>query len=704
MSPTCEVDSPIHQTTKRSNRTALACSNCRKGKIKCVVDDSDICRHCRIHNFSCVRLKSQRGKWSRAAKRSGHVSEPTESTPSTNTQQEIIAPQSASPTSSKSLQPHADAVPPNDVVDVEGALHFKVDNALFPLGVLAQASRQIQDNSDSAIQPESPSDQSSPAAWGSSRMLGVANTAYFREDIRHQLAVDPAAKGAASILTEGIITTAQAHELFDLFFTRLNPQIGLLSKAMNNPQLCNSRSPFLFTAVCAIAARYYQSGILYNSVIQHARRAGMEAMLSSKSTATVQGFILLATWSQPSASYETDNAYLYAGIALRIGIEIGLHRKTVLRYPDNMDLNIKEMYIQELLARERTWMCCFVLDRSMSAQTGKPPQVPETFGVRDVDHWYHQPGCTLSDVFISATAQLLRHLYRCFDVLYSNNDTFTGMSTSLNYQVVVRDLNWRLDGWSQIWERNLRNFSRDHQDQGALDMYLSYLRLLKAFYNLIPLSFGLHHCTIDGYNKVDQISFVTRCYDCAVTAVKVTKEELPASSVFKFTTDQHVVAITYSACFLLKLIGPEFRHLFDEDQVIGLVEDAANLLRDASDDENHIPYLYSIFIRKHLALHRSARMRSAKPTSSSSSSSSSKTPDGVNLMIANPIQDTWANDLNVASDGSINLVSAMGGTETFRPVQEQMSFDWFDSVLGLQNQYQDPLSLQQGFGWPDQLS
>lgn len=69
--------------------------------------------------------------------------------------------------------------------------------------------------------------------------------------------------------------------------------------------------------VCAVSARFYKKGILYNVLLQHARRSGLEAMQTAKSTATVQGFVILATWSQPSVSYETDNAYLYAGIAIR---------------------------------------------------------------------------------------------------------------------------------------------------------------------------------------------------------------------------------------------------------------------------------------------------------------------------------------------------------------------------------------------------
>lgn len=64
--------------------------------------------------------------------------------------------------------------------------------------------------------------------------------------------------------------------------------------------------------------------------MRHARSAGLEAMIESKTTYTVQGevalsfaltikgFIILAYWSPPTAAYELDNSWLFAGIAIRL--------------------------------------------------------------------------------------------------------------------------------------------------------------------------------------------------------------------------------------------------------------------------------------------------------------------------------------------------------------------------------------------------
>lgn len=65
-------------------------------------------------------------------------------------------------------------------------------------------------------------------------------------------------------------------------------------------------------------------------------------------------------------------------------------------------------------------------------------------------------------------------------------------------------------------------------------------------------------------------------------------------------------------------------------------------------------------------------------------------PDPPYMTAANAIQNIRTPDLAVASDGSINFVSA-GGTEVFRPPQQAINYDWLDSVLGMQHRYQDPV-------------
>lgn len=355
----------------------------------------------------------------------------------------------------------------------------------------------------------------------------------------------------------------------------------------------------------------------------------------------------------------------------------------------------------------------------MGAMTGKPPQAPETQLIRDVDKWWRQPECLMSDVFVSALTQLLQLLYRCVDVIYSGDDTTSSVSMGHNYQVVVKDLQWRLDQWGQIWTQNLNKFHREHGEARPLDLYISNLQFFRAFYNLVPLSFGLQHYTVDSFDRVDQISFVAQCYQCARTTLEIATHQLRHTENFKAVPDVAGVAVGYAACFLLKLIGPEFPHLFNNSSVVELIKTTATLLEEASEDERHIHSLYSLFLRKHLSLRQ---LRSSPP---STVTAGQITQDGnaatdlyntdVNIgldgpsadvstgeqithepdqlpfsQIGNTFTELCSTDINIDLDGSLNFIS-LSGIDVFRPA-EDLDSGWMDSVLGLQNRRNDPFS------------
>lgn len=54
--------------------------------------------------------------------------------------------------------------------------------------------------------------------------------------------------------------------------------------------------------------------------------------------------------------------------------DLNLHRKSPHASKDNVDTKIRDMEVHN---KERTWLLCYVLDRSMSAQMGKPHSIRE---------------------------------------------------------------------------------------------------------------------------------------------------------------------------------------------------------------------------------------------------------------------------------------------------------------------------------------
>jgi hypothetical protein len=54
--------------------------------------------------------------------------------------------------------------------------------------------------------------------------------------------------------------------------------------------------------------------------------------------------------------------------------DLNLHRKTATPSRDTAEGKARDMEVHN---RERTWLMCFVLDRSFSAQMGKPYTIKE---------------------------------------------------------------------------------------------------------------------------------------------------------------------------------------------------------------------------------------------------------------------------------------------------------------------------------------
>lgn len=57
-----------------------------------------------------------------------------------------------------------------------------------------------------------------------------------------------------------------------------------------------------------------------------------------------------------------------------MGTDLNLHRKTATVSPDTPEGRARDIEVHN---RERTWILCFALDRSFSAQMGKPNTIKE---------------------------------------------------------------------------------------------------------------------------------------------------------------------------------------------------------------------------------------------------------------------------------------------------------------------------------------
>jgi len=97
---------------------------------------------------------------------------------------------------------------------------------------------------------------------------------------------------------------------------------------------------------------------------------------------------------------------------------------------------------------------------------------------------------------------------------------------------------------------------------------------------------------------VDVGHFFSRCYTSATAVAIVARDELAPMDILKYSPDSHFVYISYAVLSLIKLIRPEFQQFIENEQnIIDLVKQIANVLADIAVNSHHAPALYSTFLR-----------------------------------------------------------------------------------------------------------
>lgn len=124
-----------------------------------------------------------------------------------------------------------------------------------------------------------------------------------------------------------------------------------------------------------------------------------------KSVEIVQAYLLLSLWGCGTPErYEQDKTWLLLGMAIRfdlssfavadeltllisiirMAIDLNLHRKTAVHSQDTQEGKARDLEVHN---RERTWLLCYCLDRSLSAQMGKPHSIKEEYVANII--WVH---------------------------------------------------------------------------------------------------------------------------------------------------------------------------------------------------------------------------------------------------------------------------------------------------------------------------
>ncbi|KAI0672819.1 fungal-specific transcription factor domain-containing protein [Trametes maxima] len=605
-SPTTERgDEPKAKPTRGSR----ACTVCRRLKMKCVgAENGPPCKRCQTGNHECIFEESNRGKRStkkheiltrslRKMERtldtvlrslgnpslaSGMLSRSPSPTLQTQNTQALM--NSPSPPPSPGRRQHSSHIMPTSP-----KMHSLPDNSLNPLGLLAEASlanRRAQAAAKSSSTPESAADKAK---------LGVASDVYFKPG---PMTILPLRRLYIERQVQpemlSFVSTEEVVALFQIYFDHMNVHSPLLDPEFHTPSLVCSRSPFLLTSICAVASRFYDARPdLHLKLSDLARKLAFQVPARGyKSVEIVQAYLINTLWGcGPVQRYEQDQTWMLLGMAIRMATDLNLHRRSTAVGPDTPEGRARD---REVHNRERTWIFCFCLDRSFSAQMGKPYSIKEDYMIRNASQWARSPEAIPADSALAGYADLQRILTRSLDLLYSGTTNSSGLQVDCDFLLVIKTMETQLLAWHHEW-LNVRSV-----ELGENERVRKYRLLIANFYfhyaMLTINAFGLQNAL--ERSAVDIGHFFARCHSSAVSCADILRDEMGPAGYLKYAPDSHFVMGSYAVLSLLKLIRPEFQAFLDHEQkTVAIVNDVANVFEQVAVGPMHTPALYSCFLR-----------------------------------------------------------------------------------------------------------
>ncbi|KAG6873782.1 hypothetical protein C0995_011007 [Termitomyces sp. Mi166 len=637
----------------KPTRGSRACTVCRRLKMKCVgAEQGGPCKRCTAGNHECIFEESNRGK--RTSKKhelltrslrkmeraldtvlrsvgnpamtSAMVSRspsPSARAQAAGTSALLASPSAQAAAGTSALLASSPSPPPSHYQQQSPdqnhgqdpgspKLHSLPDNALNPLGLLAEASlanRRAQNPKKSPFIARGDETGEQP-------QMGVASDNYFKPG---PMTILPLRRLyiERQIQPEmlSFVSTEDVVALFNIFFDHIAMHCNLLDRSFHTPSLVCSRSPFLLTTICSIASKYYTAKPdLHPRLTELAKKMAFSVPAQGyKSLEIVQAYLLLVLWGCGAVErYEQDKTWLLLGMAIRMATDLNLHRKTTMMSIDTEEGRARDLEVHN---RERTWILCFCLDRSFSAQMGKPHSIKEDAIIRNSSKWCFSPIAAPSDTSICAYAELQRVLSRCLDFLYSGNDTPSGLLVHADYMLIIKSFEAQLLAWKDTWIMH-RDWTRAYSPPLPSSQYelttqpqlvtgldseaVEYKRLMAHFYYnyavLVINSFGLQNAL--ERSPVDLGHFFAQCHSSATACAVIVRDHLGPKEYMKYAPDTHCVMTSYALLTLLKLVRPEFHPFLDDEQrTLTLVADVAHTLENCAANPLHTPALYAHFLR-----------------------------------------------------------------------------------------------------------
>jgi len=368
------------------------------------------------------------------------------------------------------------------------------------------------------------------------------------------------------VVEKGLVSDAEARELYTIFFSGCHFFIPCFDPSYDTYEGLMERTPWTFDSILAVASKIRGgtgplSPTFYKCLeeAQGIARSTLFGPVVRKEA--VQGMLLLAAWS--------TNGWLPSGHALRMALDLGLHRALEkLADAENAKKRTEEEE-RNLVVSARIWLCLYSFDHQMSLGTGRPIVLRDESSIKNCRILLNHPMSSPTDVRLISQVELIAQKTQIYE-------TLTPLNGQVNHNTLafIRRANIALDKWWQDCDE----LHRQSMDEEALPRKILAGELHYAKLWLVCVA--LRGVSWDKM-PFEQRELAFHAKDAASNCLSNLLNSPTYRAALRYAVHDSLVTAAFSGLFLLKMA-----HLFptelDLAAITVQVDQLAELLSDVA--------------------------------------------------------------------------------------------------------------------------
>ncbi|CAE6447708.1 unnamed protein product [Rhizoctonia solani] len=385
-----------------------------------------------------------------------------------------------------------------------------------------------------------------------------------RRKTRHE---DPQAPDHAfpDVVTKGIISEQEARELFSIFYRGCSTFLPVFDMTVDTYDALHSRSPFCVNTICMVAARVRDGG--ESETYQKCRAEVEEISRHTLFTPVVrqeavQAMVLVSGWS--------TNGWLPGGHAVRMGLEIGMH-KAWPRLHKRMRAGKISVSQEErqLVISARTWFVLFLFEHQISFGTGRPAILREDESIMRCRDILRHPLSIQDDMRLVSMVELMALREHLHDQLAP----YEGPVEDRVYKVLHQaEADFR--AWYEEWDHL---FSQKYEDAAFYRQSLMIQRDFGELYHNATALRGVRGPEDVARMPMEQKLVAQRAIKLAKRGLDTCIRSVTYREGLKYAVHFTHVTATFAASFLIRL-ARLFPQECDPNAIMSTVEDLVHLL------------------------------------------------------------------------------------------------------------------------------